>query len=150
MEVQTIMTKNPATCTPETNLREVAQMMMENDCGCIPVVESKNHPKLVGVITDRDIVGRAVAQGRNPIELKAVDCMTRPVVTTRAETSVRDCGRMMEENQIRRIIVVDDKGHCQGIVAQADIAIKAPEEMTGEVVQEISQPTGVAQTMPQS
>jgi CBS domain-containing protein len=149
MKVEAIMTKNPACCTPETSLRDVSQMMMDNDCGCIPVVESKKHPKLVGVITDRDIVGRSVAQGRNPLDLTAVDCMTRPVVTTTPQTTVQDCCRVMEENQIRRIMVVDGQGHCQGIVAQADIAMKASEETTGQVVQEISQPTSVAQTMPQ-
>lgn len=141
MQVKDIMTENPACCTPDTSLQEVGQMMVEHDCGCIPVVENEESMKPVGVVTDRDIVSRTVAEGKNPLEMTAGDSMSSPVVTTTPETSVDDCCQMMEENQVRRIPVVDKSGGCCGMVAQADIAMKVPEEKTAEVVQEISQPT---------
>ena len=132
------MTGSPACCTPDTGVQSVAQMMVDNDCGCIPVVESDENGKPVGVITDRDIVTRAVAEGRNPLALTASDVMTRSVVTVTPETSVEDCCNLMEQQQIRRIAVVDDSGACCGIVAQADIANNTDQEKTAEVVQEVS------------
>lgn len=141
MQVKDIMTQNPACCTPDTNLQEVAQMMVENDCGCIPVVESQETMKPVGVVTDRDITCRTVAQGKNPLEMTAGDCISSPLVTVTPDTSVDDCCHVMEENQVRRVPVVDESGGCCGMVAQADIATQAPKQATAEVVQEVSQPT---------
>lgn len=142
MQVKEIMTPNPACCTPDTNLRAVAQKMVDNDCGCIPVVEDEESMKPVGVVTDRDIVSRTVAAGRNPLELTAGDCMSSPVVTVTPETNVDDCCNTMEENQIRRVTVVDGRGGCCGMVAQADIARHGSGHQTAEVVQDISRPTG--------
>lgn len=81
MQVKDVMTANPACCTAETNLREVAQLMVEHDCGEIPVVANKDTKKPVGVVTDRDIVCRTVAKGTNPLDLTAADCMSQPCVT---------------------------------------------------------------------
>ena len=144
MQVKEIMTGSPACCTPDTSLQEVAQKMVENDCGCIPVVEDEVSMKPVGVVTDRDIICRTVAEGRNPREMTAGDCMSSPVVTVTPETSVDDCCNTMEENQIRRVPVVDEEGGCCGMVAQADIARKGSEHQTAEVVQDVSRPTGTA------
>lgn len=143
MQVSDIMTENPSCCTPDTKLQEVAQMMEENDCGCIPVVEGDTR-KPVGVVTDRDIVTRAVAQGKNPVEMTASDCMSSPVVTVTPETSVDDCCRVMEENQVRRVPVVDANGGCCGMVAQADVATKAGKQEAGGVVREVSEATNAA------
>jgi len=140
MQVQEIMTSNPACCTPQMNLQQVARMMTEFDCGAIPVVEDAQTHQLIGIITDRDITCRAVAAGQNPFSATVGDCMTNPVWTVSPDTDLEDCIRMMEEYHIRRIPVSDGSGCCCGIVAQADIARCAPEQEAGILVQEISQP----------
>ena len=141
MNVGEVMTKDPACCSPETSLQEVAQMMVDNDCGCIPVVNSgSNEP--VGTVTDRDIACRVVAEGKNPLDLTASDVMTSDVVSIRPDASLDECCKVMEDHQIRRVLVVDDQGCCCGIVAQADIAANASASDTAEVVQEVSKGAG--------
>ena len=142
MNVAEIMTKDPACCTPDTSLQEVAKLMVSNDCGCIPVVDGEDTKMPVGMITDRDITVRAVAEGKNPLDLTAQDAMTSTVVCVKPETSLQECGNLMEESQVRRIAVVDEKGALTGIVAQADIAINSSDKMTAEVVQEVSKSAG--------
>lgn len=144
MIVKEIMTANPACCTAETNLQEVAKLMVDHDCGEIPVVDNQSTKKPIGVITDRDIVCRAVAKGNNPLDLTAADCMTKPCVTVKPEMSIEDCGRVLEQNKIRRVPVVDTAGSCCGIVAVADIALRARENVTTEVVREVSEPGAAA------
>jgi CBS domain-containing protein len=138
MKVSEIMTKNPAVCEPETPLQEVAQLMLKNDCGEIPVVDSRRTMRPVGVVTDRDIVVRCVAEGKNPLEGDAGDVMSSPVVTVTPDTDIDDVGDRMEENQVRRIPVVDEAGAICGIVAQADIARHAHPREVAEVVREVS------------
>jgi CBS domain-containing protein len=138
MNVSEIRTKDPACCTPDTGLQEVAQMMVENDCGCIPVVDSEDSKMPIGMITDRDITCRVVAKGQNPLDFTAEDAMTSTVVSVTPETSIEECCNLMEESQIRRIAVVDKNGACCGIIAQADIATNASDSKTAEVVQEVS------------
>ena len=141
MQVREIMTTNPACCTGETPLRDVARMMVEHDCGEIPVVRSARDQTLIGVVTDRDIVCRMVAEGRNPLDGTAAACMSTPVVAVRESTPLEECIRIMEESQIRRVPVVNGGGMCCGIVAQADIAKHAPRRATAELVSNVSQPT---------
>lgn len=141
MNVKNIMTPNPVCCTPDSNLQDAAKMMLDNDCGCIPVVESSSNNKPVGMITDRDITIRTVAEGRNPLEMTVGDAMTHSVITITPETSVEECCEVMEKNQIRRVAVVDESGACCGMVSQADVAIHAGQKVTGEVVQEVSKAT---------
>ena len=143
MEVREVMTDSPTCCTPETGLQEVAQMMVECDCGCIPVVDSNDTKMPVGMITDRDITCRVVAQGRNPLDLTARDAMTSTVVSVTPETSLEECLDLMEESQVRRIAVVDGDGKICGIVAQADVARNADDQRTAEVVQEVSKASGM-------
>ena len=138
MNVKDIMTKDPACCTAETSLQEVAQIMVDHDCGCVPVVDSEESKIPVGMITDRDITTRVVAEGKNPLDLTAADAMTPTVVSVTPETSIEECCNVMESSQIRRVAVVDANGSCCGIVAQADIATNAPAFETAEVVQEVS------------
>ncbi len=132
------MTPDPACCTSDTGLQEVAQLMLENDCGCIPVVENKSSRIPVGMITDRDICLRTVAAGKNPLGLTAGDAMTPSVVAVTKDMTLEDCCNLMEDKQIRRVAVVDRNGACCGIIAQADIAIKAGDRKTAEVVHEVS------------
>jgi uncharacterized protein YegP (UPF0339 family)/CBS domain-containing protein len=121
MQVREVMTENPACCTPDASLQEVARMMIENDCGCIPVVDNQTSKKPVGTITDRDITIRTVAAGQNPLTMKATDIMSIDIVTIKPDSSLEECFQAMEESDIRRILVVDEKGSCCGIVAQADV-----------------------------
>jgi len=141
MQVKEVMTANPACCTPDTPLPEVARMMVDNDCGEIPVVENKKSKIPVGVVTDRDIVCRTVAKDKNPLELTAADCMSTSIVTVTPDTPVQECCRIMEEKQIRRVPVVDANGACCGIVALADLAREAKSGVAGEVVKEVSEPS---------
>lgn len=141
MKIQEIMTAHPVCCAPDTNLREVARMMVDHDCGEIPVVRDG---RPVGVVTDRDIAARAVAAGRNPLEMTARDCMSSPVITVTPSTDVKDCCDAMEQHQIRRVPVVDSSGICCGMVAQADIAEHASARKTAEVVKQVSQPAAGA------
>src|SRR5215218_8295999 len=143
MNVAQIMTKDPACCTPDTSLQEVAQMMVDCDCGCVPVVDDNDSKMPVGMITDRDITVRVVAKGQNPLDLTAQDAMTTTVASVTPDTSLEECTNMMEESQIRRIAVVDGNGAICGIVAQADIANNAGGNTTAEVVQEVSKGAGI-------
>lgn len=140
MRVREIMTANPACCTPDTNLGEVARMMVDNDCGCIPVVDSFSTMKPVGTITDRDITIRTVAAKQNPLDLKASDIMTTGVINITPEMSVEECFNVMEDREIRRVLVVDEKGACCGIVAQADVAqLGTNPDRTARMLREISE-----------
>jgi CBS domain-containing protein len=139
MNVSNIMTPSPATCHRSTKLQEIARLMHQCDCGAIPVVEEgTNHP--VGIVTDRDITIRAVSEGRNPLDLTAGDCMTSPIETISCDASLDQCCDKMESSQVRRMVVVDQDGKICGIVAQADIAMYAPEEETAELVHDVSAP----------
>jgi len=147
MRVSDIMTDNPACCTPDTPLAAVASLMVEHDCGEIPIVDGADTKRPMGVITDRDIVCRVVAQDKNPLGLAARDCMTSPVVTVTPGTSTDDCARGMAEYRVRRIPVIDDQGRLCGMVSQADLARAAPQDETGDVVRRISEPTGPSSTV---
>ncbi|HVL40113.1 MAG TPA: CBS domain-containing protein [Fimbriimonadaceae bacterium] len=141
MRVSEIMTGNPAYCMPFTKLEDVARMMVENDCGAIPVVESEETKRPVGVVTDRDIAVRTVAMGLNPLEMMADAVMSAPVQTVEPDTDLHEALRDLEENQLRRLVVVDQDGCLCGMVAQADIA-RHDEKEVGEMVREVSEPGG--------
>lgn len=140
MNVKSAMTPDPACCTPLSTLQSVACMMIDNDCGEIPVVDDHESRRPLGVITDRDIAIRAVARGVAPDSANVGDFMTTPVVTVRPDDSLQDCCNVMEKHQIRRVLVVDTDDRLCGIVSLADVAKNARREDTGEVVQEVSQP----------
>ncbi|HEX7045963.1 MAG TPA: CBS domain-containing protein [Gammaproteobacteria bacterium] len=138
MRIQDIMTADPACCTPDMRLQDVARLMLDNDCGEIPVVDNAKSMHLVGVVTDRDITVRGVAEGKDPANTNVADVMSSSVVSAKIDDSVEDCVELMEENQIRRIPIVDAQGRCCGIVAQADIALRGDNRETGEVVRDVS------------
>jgi CBS domain-containing protein len=144
VRIQEIMTKDPACCGPDTPLRDVASLMVKHDCGEIPVIDNDESRKPVGVITDRDIVIRTVAEGRNPLEMTASECMTGTVVTVTPDQSIDECCQIMEQHQIRRVPVVDAQGSCCGIVSQADVERRVSERAAGEVVKDVSKPKGSA------
>jgi CBS domain-containing protein len=140
MKVKEIMTSSPACCTAETSLREVAAMFVDHDCGAVPVVDGRDTSRPIGIVTDRDIACRAVAKGLNALELTARDCMSSPSVTVMQDAGLDEAIRLMEENKVRRLPVVDAQGRCVGIVAQADIALSAGKGDTADVVRQISEP----------
>ena len=141
MIVREIMTANPMCCTPDSSLPEVARMMVQKDCGEIPVLEDEESRLPIGVLTDRDIVCRTIANDRNPLDLTAADCMTKSIVTVTPNMSLEECCRIMEEKLIRRVPVVDDSGACIGIVAVADVALHTGKNVAGHVIREVSEPT---------
>ena len=138
MRVQEIMTESPACCTPESNVRDVARMMAENDCGEIPILDGSRRP--IGVVTDRDIACRVVGLGKDPDRTIARDVMSTPVITASPEDDVTECCEKMEQEQIRRVPVVDKNGACCGMIAQADIARAASERDVAELLRDVSQP----------
>lgn len=141
MRVRDVMTRDPVCCTGDTPIQTVAAMMIEHDCGAIPVVGDLLTLMPVGIITDRDIVARGIAQGHDPMTMTARDCMTAPAITITEGARLHDCVQLLEVGQIRRVIVVDRAGRCCGIVAQADIARSASKRETGDLVRQVSQPT---------
>jgi CBS domain-containing protein len=141
MKVKEIMTRSPSVCAPETPIQEVATTMVGSDCGAVPVVGSTGTGALAGIITDRDMVVRAIAKGRNPLTLTASDCMTSPAITIQEDASLEDCMELMESKKIRRVPVVSASGALVGIVAQADVARNASGQEAGELVRDVSAPT---------
>ena len=144
MQVKEVMTPDPICCTADMPITTVAKMMLDNDCGEIPVVEDKASRRPIGVVTDRDIVCRLVAKGINPSGSIASECMSKPITTVTPEMSIEECCRIMEDKQIRRVPVVDERGSCCGIVALADIARHTQKTVAGEVVKEVSQPNAAS------
>lgn len=140
MKVKEIMTRNPAVCTPETPLQDVARTMVGRDCGAVPVVRMAGSLDLAGIITDRDMVVRGIAEGRNPVTLTAAACLTSPTITIDEDASLDDCTDLMEAQKIRRVPVVDASGALVGIVAQADVARHASRKDAGELVRDVSAP----------
>ncbi len=141
MKAQDLMTTNPACCTPSSTVREAAQLMRDHDCGCIPVVEGESK-RLEGVLTDRDVACRCVAEGKSP------DTPVREIMTTKPqrchpEDDVAAVEQIMIEAQVRRVPVVDAKDRCVGMIAQADLALSdeaASDRDVGRVVERISEP----------
>lgn len=140
MRISEIMTPDPACCTPDTLLPDVARLMADNDCGEIPVVNDLESRKLMGVVTDRDIVCRAVAIDLDPDETEVSEVMSTALETVDESADLQECCEKMERRQIRRIPVLDAQGRLCGIVAQADIARNTGPQETGEVVKDVSQP----------
>ena len=135
-----VMTPDPACCTPHTTLDEVAKLMAQNDCGEIPVIDTDD--QIVGVVTDRDIVCRVVAEGKNPIAYTAETCMSGPVVTVRIDAALVDVVAAMEKHQIRRVPVVDDRDSCVGIISQADVSWAGEPREVAELVRVVSRVAG--------
>lgn len=142
MRVKQIMTPDPARCTPDTTVQDVAALMRDNDCGSIPVVENTSSNRLIGTVTDRDLAIRVLAEGKGP-DVRVREVMTRDPITSVPEDEVEDLRQVMIEQQVRRVPVVDTDGKLVGIVAQADIAREegaASDREVGRIVEAISEP----------
>lgn len=145
MKARDLMTPDPARVTPSDSVQRVSQLMAEHDCGCIPVVTAADKSSLIGVVTDRDIAIRAVAEGR-PVTTPIGDIMTTNPDVVSPDDDLDQVEKLMSDRQIRRVVVVDGAGDCVGIIAQADLARAAkranepsPKEMV-DVLEKISQP----------
>jgi CBS domain-containing protein len=134
-----IMTPDPACCAPDTPLGAVAKLMVQHNCGEIPVVDAEG--QLIGVVTDRDIVCRVLAAGKNPLDHTVQDCMSQPAISVHPDTPLTDVMATMERHQIRRVPVVDDRERCVGIVAQADLAWAGQQKDVAVLVRELSRDT---------
>lgn len=133
--VRDIMNQTLAYSDESTIVRDVAQMMVNHDCGEIPVLDYSGAP--IGIITARDICCRIIARGRAPDELTAADCMSWPCVTIDEDAPVEECRRLLEEHHIRRVLVVDDAGLCCGLVGEPALksALELENEIEGEAVE---------------
>lgn len=143
MKIQDVMTRDPHCATPETSVRDAARIMRDNDIGIVPVVEDHSSRRLLGVVTDRDIAVRVVAEGRNADSLVS-DAMSRDrLATCTADGDLDDAMDLMATEQVRRIPIVDERGTLVGIVAQADVVLKARADARAEeTVERISEPGG--------
>ena len=135
-----VMTKNPICCLPNDMAIKPAQLMKSGNIGPIPVIDNEQTRKLVGIVTDRDLALKIVAEGRDPKSTKVEAVMTGNVVTCRAEDDLQKALDAMAEHQLRRIPVVDNDNKILGIIAQADVATRVDQpDKTAEMVKEISQ-----------
>lgn len=143
MKAQDIMSRNPTCVTPDTPIVDAARLMKRENIGVVPVVESEGSHRLVGMLTDRDIAIRAVAEGRDGISTSVGHIMTSEVRSASPDDSVNDVMSLMGREQVRRVPIVDERGSLVGIIAQADIVLQAKDDKKAEkTVEQISQPSG--------
>ena len=133
--VRDAMTSNPCTIDAEKPVAYAAKMMKQENVGIAPIVEGD---RLVGTLTDRDIVLRVVAEGRDPQSTTAREVASKEVVTVDPDQNLDEALRLMASNQVRRLPVVEEDGRVVGVLAQADVAEEAKAKKTGEMVEEIS------------
>lgn len=146
MKAKEIMNAKPVCCTPSDTVQSAAQLMLEHDCGSLPVIEDKSSQLVVGVVTDRDLTVRVLADGKGPTT-KVADVMTSDPESCLADDDLELVQRTMANMQLRRVIVVDAAGRCVGIIAQADLARASAEGEkvraidVARVVERISEPS---------
>lgn len=138
MLIKDVMTDSPTCCKPTDKLDTVAKLMLDHDCGEIPVCDGT---KLVGVITDRDITCRAVAAGKTPAAVAVSEVMTRDVYTIAEDDKLEQALELMETKLVRRLPVVDFSGKVVGIVSQADLVAKAPMLKVARTIRSVSKKT---------
>lgn len=139
--VRDAMTPSVRTASPSQSLAETAQLMKSDDVGSIPIVEEG---RLVGIVTDRDIAIRAVAEGVDPSAVTIADVASRALVTVEPDQDLDEALALMARHQVRRLPIVEEDGRLVGILAQADVALEAKEKKAGELLEQISQPTSTA------
>jgi CBS domain-containing protein len=138
-KVREHMTDRPRCVTPETPVSEAAELMASEDVGSLPILDGD---ELIGVVTDRDIVIRAVAKKKNPQGMPVREVASTELVTVRPEEDLSEALKLMARYQVRRLPVVDEDNHLVGVLAQADVAAGAKEKAVGEMVEEISHTSG--------
>jgi CBS domain-containing protein len=142
MKCSDIMTKDPVCCLPDDTVKKAAQLMKSEDVGPIPVIRDQQSKRLIGIVTDRDLALKVVAEARDPKTTTVEQVMTTGVVACRAGDDLQTALDAMEERQVRRIPIVDESDRIVGIIAQADIATRLKEPAkTAEVIEEVSKAT---------
>jgi CBS domain-containing protein len=142
MRIKEIMTPDPACCTPDTTAREAASLMRDRDCGAIPVVETREGRRPLGIVTDRDLAVRGLAEGHGP-DTPVRELMTEQLHAALADDEVETVRQVMMQQKVRRIPVTDAGGAVIGMVAQADLARHdeaISDRELGKVVEAISEP----------
>lgn len=142
MQIREIMTPNPEEIPVMESVALAAEKMKKLDVGAIPVY-SEDRKNIVGMVTDRDIVTRAVAEHRNPAETSIRDIMSKDVVTCMEDTDIDEAVQTMKEKKVRRLVITNARGETVGILSLGDISTKAPSslEKAWEVLEEISEPS---------
>jgi CBS domain-containing protein len=135
MKVKDIMHRGAEWMGPETPVTEIARKMRDSDIGAVPIGEND---RLVGMVTDRDIVCRGLAGTKDCSKLTARDVMSKPIVYARCDEDVEDALRIMERNQIRRLPVIDENKRLAGILSLGDISQKAGRDLMGEVMRSVA------------
>lgn len=138
MNIQEIMTRHPRTCTADSPVQHAAQLMLDEDVGQIPVIDAQS--RVIGVITDRDIVLRCIAAGGDPQHTNVAACMTSPALTLRDDATLDECAHLMAREQVRRVPIIDADGAICGIVAQADIEATDARSLKAQVAERVSVP----------
>jgi CBS domain-containing protein len=134
--IREVMTSNPSTVERNATIVEAARIMKQADAGVVPVTENG---RLAGMVTDRDIAIRVVAEGRDPESTKVGEVASTDLVTIDPQQDLAEALRLMARHKVRRLPVVEEDGRLVGVVAQADIARQGDDTQTGQVVQEISE-----------
>ena len=139
MNCKEVMTGNPVCCLATDLVSEAARIMRREDVGPVPVINDNQHRHLIGIVTDRDLAIKVVAELRDPGKTPVSDVMTWTIVACRESDDASTAIKAMEEHQIRRVPVLDDEGKIVGIISQADVATRLQEpKKIAEVVHEIS------------
>ena len=134
--VREAMTSNPSAIDADKPVADAAKMMTDENVGLAPIVEGD---RLIGTVTDRDIVTRVIAQGRDPQSTSVREIASTDLVTVEPQQELNEALQLMAQHQVRRLPVVEEGGRLVGVVAQADIAAHAGSADTGRMVEEISE-----------
>jgi len=134
------MTKNPVVAIASDTVDKVAKLMRSQDIGPVPIVQDRNNRKLIGIVTDRDLVVKVIAEGLDANTTRVEEVMTRNPVSVREGDDLKKVLDVMSHHQVRRVPVVDTNDQIVGIVAQADVANTEDPKTTGKVVEQISKP----------
>lgn len=144
MTCEDIMTPNPVCCFPSDNVKKVAELMLQENLGPIPVIDNDQSRKVVGILTDRDLVLKVLAKSHDSEMVKAESIMTRKVISCRPDDDIQHAIDLMSDHQLRRVIVVDKTNKILGIISQADVATRLDEpQKMAEMVKEVSQSSGL-------
>jgi CBS domain-containing protein len=138
MKVKDIMTKRPEFVKPEANVKEAAVKMASLDVGFLPIGDESN-PQ--GVITDRDIILRCVAEGRNPEDVMVKDIMTKEIKHISEDSSIEEAGKIMRNNKIRRTLVFNKENKTVGVLSLGDLVVEGDTQEGGKTLKEVSTPS---------
>lgn len=138
-----VMTASPTFCLPDHTASYVARIMRDEDIGSVPIIENLNTRKLVGIVTDRDLTLKVIAENRDGQSVTLNEVMSRHPVTCRENEDIDRAMQAMADHQVRRIPIVNERNELVGIIAQADIATRTEQpRKTAAVVEDISKPNG--------